>query len=157
MRPYRSSPCLKKTSKLPQMTSGKRMTKKNKLKVMNIDHTLPMELIFIRHLIQYRLSAVQGQDMDEPVFPQPDLWQLNLIAFARQYQLSAEEIILLWIALTPHIKSDLFDEAIQQILKDSNDLPVLGGVRGKNFRGFIPTGETAIFLLAGENYQKRFQ
>ena len=124
---------------------------------MNIDHTLPMELIFIRHLIQYRLSAVQGQDMDEPVFPQPDLWQLNLIAFARQYQLSAEEIILLWIALTPHIKSDLFDEAIQQILKDSNDLPVLGGVRGKNFRGFIPTGETAIFLLAGENYQKRFQ
>lgn len=124
---------------------------------MNIDHTLPMELIFIRHLIQYRLSAVQGQDMDEPVFPQPDLWQLNLIAFARQYQLSAEEIILLWIALIPHIKSDLFDEAIQQILKDSNDLPVLGGVRGKNFRGFIPTGETAIFLLAGENYQKRFQ
>src|SRR5688572_16834447 len=124
---------------------------------MNIDQTLPMELTFIRRLIQYRVGSLHGQDQDEPVFPQPDLWQLNLIAFARQHRLTAEEIILLWIALTPHIKSDLFDEAIQQMLKDANDLPAMGGVRGKNFRGFIPTGETAIFLLAGENYQKRFQ
>jgi AAA+ superfamily predicted ATPase len=124
---------------------------------MNIDHTMPVELAFIRNLVQYRIGLLQGQQADEPVFPQPDSWQMNLITFARQFRLSAEEIILLWIALVPHIKSDLFDEAIQEMLKDSTDLPALGGVRGKNFRGFLPTGETAIFLLAGENYQRRFQ
>ena len=124
---------------------------------MNINHTMPVELAFIRNLVQYRIGLLQGQHADEPVFPQPDSWQMNLITFARQFRLSAEEIILLWIALMPHIKSDLFDDAIQEMLKDSADLPALGGVRGKNFRGFLPTGETAIFLLAGENYQRRFQ
>lgn len=124
---------------------------------MNINQSLPTELGFIRQLVQYRIGMLQGQELDEPVFPQPDSWQLNISAFARQHRLSAEEIILLWIALMPHVKSDLFDEAIQGILKDSTDLPAMGGVRGKNFRGFIPTGETALFLLAGENYQRRFQ
>jgi AAA+ superfamily predicted ATPase len=123
---------------------------------MNSNHTMPVELAFIRKLVQYRIGLLQGQQADEPVFPQPDSWQLNLITFARQFRLGAEEIILLWIALVPHIKSDLFDEAIQEMLKDSTDLPALGGIRGKNFRGFLPTGETAVFLLAGENYQRRF-
>ena len=95
--------------------------------------------------------------MDEPIFPQTDLWQLNLIGFAQRYQFSAEEIILLWIALTPHVKSDLYDDAIQDILNEATDLPAMGGVRGKNFRGFIPTGETALFLLGGENFHRRFQ
>ena len=124
---------------------------------MNTYHSLPRELAFIRQLVQYRIGQLQGEELDEPAFPQPDSWQLNLIEFARQHQLGAEEIILLWIALMPHVKSDLFDEAIQDVLKGSTDLPAMGGVRGKNFRGFLPTGETALFLLAGENFQRRFR
>lgn len=123
---------------------------------MNVNHTLPVELTFISRLVQHRIALLQRQQSDEPVFPQPELWQMNLVTFASQFRLNAEEIILLWIALAPHIKSDLFDEAIQEMLKDATDLPALGGVRGKNFRGFLPTGETAIFLLAGENYERRF-
>ena len=124
---------------------------------MNNNQLLPLELEFIQQLVQYRISLQQGEAIDEPVFPQPDSWQLNLLGFARQHQLKAEEIILLWIALAPHVKSGLFDETIQDMLKDSSDMPSMGGVRGKNFRGFIPTGETALFLLAGENFQRRFQ
>ena len=124
---------------------------------MNSNKSLPVELAFIRQLVQYRIALLQGEQVDEPIFPQPDSWQLNLIGFSQQHQLNAEEVILLWIALMPHTKSDLFDEAIQDVLKDSTDLPAMGGVRGKNFRGFIPTGETALFLLAGENYHRRFQ
>ncbi len=124
---------------------------------MNSNLSLLRELDFISQLVQYRISLMQGSPLEEPIFPQPDLWQLNLSGFARQHQLSAEEVILLWIALIPHVKSDLYDEAIQDNLKNSTDLPAMGGVRGKNFRGFIPTGETALFLLAGENFHKRFQ
>lgn len=123
---------------------------------MNNRPSLP-ELDFVSQLVQYRIGLLQGMQLDEPIFPQPDLWQLNFIGFAKQYRLSAEEIILLWIALTPHVKSDLFDESIQHVLENSTDLPAMGGVRGKNFRGFIPTGETALFLLAGENFHRRFQ
>jgi AAA+ superfamily predicted ATPase len=124
---------------------------------MNLKEPLPRELLFIRQLVQYRIGLLQGEQLNEPVFPQPDSWELNLIEFARDNKLNAEEIILLWITLTPHVKSDLFDEAIQDIMNDSSDFPAMGGVRGKNFRGFIPTGETALFLLAGQNYQRRFQ
>ncbi len=115
------------------------------------------ELDFIRELVQYRIRMLQGNLQPEPEFPQPDKWGLNLAGFARQHQLSAEEMILLWIALVPHIKPDFFDETIQDVLNQPADLPAMGGVRGKNFRGFIPTGETALFLLAGENLYRRFQ
>ncbi|MGZ5286781.1 MAG: ATP-binding protein [Flavisolibacter sp.] len=124
---------------------------------MNLNESLFQELLFIRQLVQYRIGMLQGAQLNEPVFPQPGSWDLNLIGFARQHQLSAEEVILIWIALMPHLKSDLFDEAIQEIFKEATDLPAMGGVRGKNFRGFIPTGETALFLLAGENLHRRFQ
>lgn len=123
----------------------------------NITQTLPAELVFIRELLQYRIGLLHGLQPDEPVFPQPDSWQLHLAGFAAKHRLNAEAIILLWIALMPHVRSNLYDEAIQEMLKDSVDLPAIGGVRGKNFRGFMPTGETALFLLAGENLQRRFQ
>jgi hypothetical protein len=51
----------------------------------------------------------------------------------------------------------LFDQAIQEKLKISGDFPEIGGVRGKNFRGFIPTGQTAVFLLAGDDRKKRME
>jgi AAA+ superfamily predicted ATPase len=124
---------------------------------MNIEQTLPPELLFIRQLVQYRIGGMKGVQLPEPVFPQPDVWQLNLIGFVQQHRLNAEEIILLWIALMPHVKGGLFDDTIQEILKEETDLPAAGGVRGKNFRGFLPTGETALFLLGGDNFRKRFQ
>jgi len=37
-------------------------------------------------------------------------------------------------------------------LPQPGDFPVIGGVRGKQFRGFLPTGETVLFLLAGEDW-----
>src|SRR4029077_5106081 len=37
------------------------------------------------------------------------------------------------------------------------EYPQLGFVRGKEFRGFIPTGETAFFLLAGNNFKRRVE
>ena len=121
------------------------------------NHSLPVELTFLYQLVQYRIAQLQGSANDEPVFPQPDSWDLNLVAFAKLHSLGAEEIILLWIALFPHVNAALFDEAIMDMVKDSTDLPVMGGVRGKNSRSFIPTGDTVLFLLAAENYQHRFR
>jgi hypothetical protein len=72
-------------------------------------------------------------------------------------KMSSEEATLLLIALAPHLQPDLFDSVIESKLPQSGELRVIGGVRGKNFRGFLPTGETAIFILAGDNSKKRYQ
>jgi hypothetical protein len=131
--------------------------KDKKSKKMNPDTTIPTEMNFIRQLVQYRISMLQRDQQSEPIFPQPETWDLNLHPFAMQYSLSSEEIILIWIALTAHVRADLYDEAIHEVLRNSGDLPAMGGVRGKNFRGFLPTGETALFLLAGDNLNQRFR
>jgi DNA polymerase III delta prime subunit len=77
-------------------------------------------------------------------------------SFVEKHQLDFEERFLLALALVPHVKPELLDmflvknEATQQIYTE------FGGKHGKNHTGFIPTGETAMFILAGNNLQKRF-
>lgn len=124
---------------------------------MDTIESLFPEMDFIRQLVQYRIRRLQGGSFNEPAFPQPGSWEFKLAGIARQHQLSAEEVIVIWIALMPHVQPDLYDEAIHVVMKEAADLPVMGGIRGKNFRGFLPTGETVLFLLAGENLHRRFQ
>ncbi|VAW96004.1 Cell division protein FtsH [hydrothermal vent metagenome] len=59
------------------------------------------------------------------------------------------------LVLVPYIKPDLFDEVIQSVMPGAGDYPQLGGMRGSQHRGFLPTAETALFLLAGENIAQR--
>ncbi|MFC4816463.1 ATP-binding protein [Flavobacterium sp. GCM10023249] len=59
-----------------------------------------------------------------------------------------EEAFILWIALIPHIHPVFFDEIVKEIYPEGGDLPELGGVREGSHRGMIPTGETALYLLA---------
>ncbi len=68
-----------------------------------------------------------------------------------------EEYIIFLIALAPHLDPNFFDQIIQQKLPKPGDFPQLGGVRGTQFRGFIPTGETVLFILAGDELEKRFK
>ncbi len=72
-------------------------------------------------------------------------------------ELSLEELLLFLMALAPHIQPHFFDDIIQSNIPEAGDFPQLGGVRGKNFRGFLPTGETALFVLAGGEMEKRLQ
>lgn len=72
--------------------------------------------------------------------------------FVRENKLTIEEHYLLLIALAPHVRPDFFDRIIQETLPQPGDFPVIGGVRGKQFRGFLPTAETVLFLLAGEDW-----
>ena len=68
-----------------------------------------------------------------------------------------EEWFVFLLALAPHVAPDFYDKIIQERIPKAGDFPLLGGARGKNFRGFLPTGETAIFLLGGANTEKRMQ
>jgi AAA+ superfamily predicted ATPase len=85
-------------------------------------------------------------------FPEDFFSEIPLLSTA-----SLEEQNLFLIALAPHISPHFFDQTIQSALPNSGDFPQIGGTRGKNFRGFLPTGETALFLLAGDDLEKRFE
>lgn len=68
---------------------------------------------------------------------------------------SKEEWLIILIALVPHITSNFFESIIQKFLPNGGDFTELGGVKGTNYRGMIPTGETALFILAGNDIEKR--
>ena len=87
--------------------------------------------------------------------------------FVYQNELSFENRLLLILSLAVHIspifldrhvvgKNDEFEikKALPSYSKNLNEL---GGVTSENFRGFIPTGLTWLFLLAGHNLQKRME
>lgn len=75
--------------------------------------------------------------------------------FIRNNDLDTESQYLLLLTLAPFLRAELFELAIQSAIPGAGDYPQLGGVRGQQHRGFLPTGETALFLLAGQEMGRR--
>jgi hypothetical protein len=125
----------------------------NYIDVVSGENEIPLEFQYLEQLIAFRL----GNSMI-PILPDIQHWSLPLKNYILDARLTDLDTIgLLLIALAPHAIPELFDKAIQEKIKSSGDFPEIGGVRGKNFRGFLPTGQTAVFLLAGDNREKRLE
>lgn len=116
--------------------------------------TLPPELDYLYRLVRYRLVQYLGEatDLIEPEMPALAYWQLPMSAFVERHNLSQPEALALLVAIAPHIQPDLFDTAIEATLKGPGDFPKIGGTRGKNYRGFLPTGQTVLFLLGADTW-----
>ncbi|GAA0727968.1 hypothetical protein GCM10009430_36650 [Aquimarina litoralis] len=114
------------------------------------------KLSYLREVIAYRLKDSYTNDV--PVFPRFDeiISDDSLFSeFARVKQLSQDEIITLLLAIVPHLMPNFFTSIISDFLPNGGELPEFGGVKGKNHRGIIPTGETVQFILGGNDIQKR--
>ncbi|MBQ4805298.1 ATP-binding protein [Aquimarina sp. MMG015] len=116
------------------------------------------KLSFLREVIEYRLKDNYTSEI--PVFPKFD----DIVSdgssfsiFVRKKQLSLEEVITLLLAIVPHISPNFFTTILSDFLPNGGELPEFGGVKGKNHRGVIPTGETVQFIIGGSDIQKRIQ
>ncbi|HEV8389828.1 MAG TPA: ATP-binding protein [Dongiaceae bacterium] len=77
--------------------------------------------------------------------------------FIRERKPPFDEYILLLLALAPHVRPTLLDTEIRSALAREGDFPEIGGLRDIDSRSFLPTGETAAFLLAGNDLDARFE
>ncbi|NET53897.1 MAG: ATP-binding protein, partial [Merismopedia sp. SIO2A8] len=80
-----------------------------------------------------------------------------LAQFCCTYQLTQDELMVMVIALAPHLQPDFFDQVITAFLPQAGDYPQIGGWRGKSHRGFLPTGDTALFILGAHQLGDRLQ
>jgi AAA+ superfamily predicted ATPase len=71
--------------------------------------------------------------------------------------LTPQEGILFVITYLPHIYPNFYDEVIRDAFPQGGDFPEFGGVRGTNHRGLLPTGETAQFIIAGNELSSRYR
>lgn len=115
-------------------------------------------LHYLRSVIVGRLQVYIGQ-AKEVVVSSVGYYKDDspFAAYIDKYQPSFEEYIVLLLALTPHIQPEFFNQIISEHLPSGGDFPEFGGVKGTNHRGILPTGETAQFILGGDDIEKRVE
>jgi adenylate kinase family enzyme len=92
--------------------------------------------------------------MEKPVLNQID--QNGFInEFIIENELTETDTLLLALALIPHVRPDFLSSIIAEYLPNGGELPEFGGIKTKNHRGILPTGETAQFLIAGNDLENR--
>ena len=64
------------------------------------------------------------------------------------------DCFLLTLTLIPHLDPAYYDNVMVELLGEGN-APQLGGVRGIQHRGILPTGEMALFLISGNDPMQR--
>jgi hypothetical protein len=119
--------------------------------------TLQTALNYLAQVIQWCLNShFSNNEQERATMPSPpDEWltrETPLTCFIRQHQLDITAQLTLLIALAPHLQPDFFDQLIMAQLPQAGDYPQIGGWRGKSHRGFLPTGETVLFILEGSQF-----
>lgn len=117
-------------------------------------------LEYLQASIHHRLQNFFNKENNEAfTYPEINLKgnDSSLGRFLLERRLSVEEYIILLLALAPHILPGFFENIIQQYLPQGGDFPEFGGVKGTNYRGMLPTGETALFILAGNDVETRIR
>lgn len=117
--------------------------------------TLINSFDFLRQVIRYRLQTHFKQP--DAIFPAIKIEDdgTELTHFIISQQFSLEEYVLLLTALAPHFQPGLFENIIQEFIPQGGELIEFGGIRSGNYRVMLPTGETVLFLLAGNDLEKR--
>lgn len=117
---------------------------------------LSIQLEKLSDLIQTRLiSEKEGLNIKKFKLPKKD--KSPYATFLRSKKLTVNEHVILLLALIPHIRPDFFYHLLEAHQSKDATLPQMGGVKDESQQYFLPTGETAMFLLAGYNLSKRLE
>lgn len=121
---------------------------------------------FFSKSLSYRKGEVT-QNVEEINPPELQEKDSTYAQFVLQNELSLEDRVLLMLSIAPHIDPNFLDLCLARRTQDADfkrnhksyslNLNEVGGVTGDNFRGFIPTGLTWLFIVAGHDLQKRMK
>ncbi len=75
----------------------------------------------------------------------------------KEHDFSFVERFLIILASAPHLKPELLDVFLQKNKVTNQLYSEFGGRVSPQSNSFIPTGETAMFVLAGDDLSKRFE
>jgi hypothetical protein len=73
-----------------------------------------------------------------------------------RYAMGFDERIVLVLAMIPHVRPQLLDLLFIRNKNFDRGYTEFGGWQGKHHGGFLPTGETAAFILARQDLARRF-
>ncbi|USX24234.1 ATP-binding protein [Oxalobacteraceae bacterium OTU3CINTB1] len=119
---------------------------------------LQTSLRYLRAIIVARLRDAPPAELERTVNDTAWLDDGSPFAlFIEQHKPGFEEYIVLLLSLAPNVHPTFLNDTVAACLPEGGDLPAFGGVRAGGHRGVIPTGETAQFILAGDDLVSRLQ
>ena len=125
---------------------------------MTTSTALKLDLDWLEAFSEARIKHYL-EEKTEPL--RPDLptvaGECSYAGLVKRHQLAEEERLLLILALAPYLRPQSLDCFRIQNTALGSVFTEFGGVRGKNHAGFLPTGETALFLLAGNDHALRLK
>jgi hypothetical protein len=123
--------------------------------------TLEKELAWFHQVLDTRVrhySRAEGEEVQDPLtIPGPDLSgdDCYYARLVHHHQLVPEERLVLMLALAPDIKPEFLDIFFTQNSDYERGFSEFGGILGRRHSGFIPTIESAYFLLSGGSIRLR--
>jgi hypothetical protein len=123
---------------------------------------LATETDWLTLVIDTRLKLYTGQpcaykDITEIEAPDLSSDESVYAEFVRFYKLNTRERLVLMLSLLPHVAPQVLSNIFKNAEKEVALTAELCSTRSNNFSGFLPSGETALFILAGSNLSLRFQ
>jgi len=150
----------KKYTKLNPIATPKEVNEMIDTLVENAD-CLEREIAWFTQVCDARFEAYFSPKENELPFeesnPAPSL-EGNFGPYAqlvRQHNMSFSERVVLMLAFIPHLRPQALDTFLLQNTQLGRAYSEIGGCRGKAHSGFLPTCETASFILAGTDLIRR--
>jgi hypothetical protein len=124
--------------------------------------TIGRELEWFGEVVDTRMKLYFGQEcgyaaVGEVVPPEYGRGSGYYADFIRTHRCTAAERLVLMLALAPHIRPQLLDVFCIKNATYDKSFCEFGGLKGITHGGFLPTGETALFLLAGDSIAGRME
>jgi hypothetical protein len=121
--------------------------------------TVEAELAWLDEIMLARFSSYRGELIFPPdlaaTAPDLDYASGPYADLVREMDLGPHERLILALALAPYVAPALLDPFLLQNQATGRRFTEFGGIHGQSHAGFLPTGETALFLLAGADYARR--
>ncbi|WP_241448732.1 ATP-binding protein [Aquimarina pacifica] len=123
----------------------------------NTIHSTEIQMLFqyLEDYITYRLNSEFKIKTTKLPELHLDAATSPIAQFIVSTKLSEAEVIILLLALVPHINPSLLQQIITVFFPDGGQFIAFGGATGKYHRGIIPTGETILYVLAGNHLDDR--
>lgn len=124
--------------------------------------TLEKEVAWFKAVVQARFDLYFERETDISeiyAINAPDLSsdRSEYAQIVRESSMDFDERLIVILALLPHVQPQALDLFLMSNQDLARGFTEFGGWRGKYHSGFLPTCETAVFILAGDNLAKRFE
>lgn len=121
---------------------------------------LSEEMNWLGRIIDFRLKNYFGdeheyQNIYEITPPALDDNSSRYAEIIKKHGINVQERLILLLALAPYLKPNLLDPFFIKNATYDRGFTEFGGVTRPDYNGFLPTGETAAFILCGNDLEQK--